>query len=588
MNIQWDLTKLYKDISDTEIQKDIEISIKENKKFATKWKKNKNYLKDPNVLFNAITEYEQLQQKYGQCTKPSYYLSLLNSLNQTDTEVKAKLNNIYEISTKLENEVQFFELSISKIPQSRQKLFLNSPILKNYKHYLETLFLASKYLLSDKEEKVFNITSKTSYSNWADMLSELLDKQKLIVKDDEFTTKTISYNEIGKYLNSPKKEIRDYASKQFNRINKKYFEIAEFEINSILGYKKISDEYRKIPRPDLSRYIADDIDVDIVDTLASVVTEHFDISKRYYTYKAKTLGQKSIKYYERNVPLGPINLEYTYEESMNLVKNSFEKIDPLFSSIVDSFDKNSQYDVMPKSGKTGGAFCISVGKNYPIYILLNHTNRLNDVLTIAHESGHGIHSKLSSVQSELNNGYPTSLAEVASTFFENFTLEQILMNANEKDKIAILNQKVMNDISSIFRQIAFLNFEKELHSQFRSKGYLNKEYISDLYIKHMKSYMGDSVEADDSMKYGWIYVGHFRKFFYVYSYACGLLISKALNSLIKEDKKNVELLKQFLSSGSTKSPKEIFANMGIDITNREFWMKGIREIEQDLLDLDSN
>ena len=588
MNTQWDLTKLYKGISDPKIQEDINTSINKNKEFVSKWKKNKSYLKDPKVLLQALTEYEQLQQKYGQCTKPSYYLYLLNSLDQTNVEVKAKLNHISEISTKLENEIQFFELNISKIPQSRQNQFLESPLLKNYKHYLEGLFQTSKYLLSDKEEKVFNITSKTSYSNWADMISELLDKQKLSVKDEDLTIKTISYNEAGKYLSSTNKEVRDYASVQFNKVNKKYLEIAEFEINSILEYKKISDEYRKIPRPDLSRYIADDIDADVVDTLASVVTKHFDISQRYYSYKAKQLGQKTIKYYERNVPLSAINLEYPYEESLNLVKNSFEKLDPVFYEIVDSFEKNSQYDVMPKSGKTGGAFCISVGKDYPIYILLNHKDKLNDVLTIAHESGHGIHSKLSSIQSELNNGYPTSLAEVASTFFENFVLEQILENTDEKNRVAILDQKIMNDVSSIFRQTAFLNFEKELHSQFRNKGYLDKEYISDLFAKHMRSYMGDSVDIDDSMRYGWIYVGHFRKFFYVYSYACGLLISKALNNMIKEDGKNVEILKQFLSSGSTKSPKEIFANMGIDITDKEFWMKGIKEVEQDLLDLDSN
>ena len=142
-------------------------------------------------------------------------------------------------------------------------------------------------------------------------------------------------------------------------------------------------------------------------------------------------------------------------------------MDEDFYDIISDFERGQQYNVFPKEGKSGGAFCVSVGKDLPTYILLNHTNKLNDVLTIAHESGHGIHSELSKSQSELNSGYPTSLAEVASTFFEDFVLEEILKDSTDDVRKVILNQKVNNDISTIFRQIAFLNFEKELHGEFR-------------------------------------------------------------------------------------------------------------------------
>lgn len=583
--MQWNTSKLYKDKSDPRIEKDIQTCIKKNKAFALRWRNNKKYLEDAKTLSIALKEYEQLQQRYGQCTKPHYYLFLLNSLNQTDTDIKAKLNKVSAISTQLENEIQFFELNISKVNVLQQRNFLKSTHLKNYKHYLEQLFTMSKYLLSDKEEKIFNLTSKTGYSNWVNMVSELLDKQKLLVKDEQRETKEITYNEIGKYLDSKEKFVRDYASKQFNKINGKYLEIAEFEINSILEGKKISDDYRGITRPDLTRYLSDDIDAEIVDVLSSTVTEYFNIPQRYYKYKANQLGQRKIKYYERNVPLGNVDLEYKYDHAMSIVKNTFKDLDGDFYDIVSDFERNEQYDVFPKEGKSGGAFCVSVGKDFPTYILLNHTNKLNDVLTIAHESGHGIHSELSKCQSELNSGYPTSLAEVASTFFEDFVLEEILKDSTDDVRKVILNQKVNNDISTIFRQIAFLNFEKELHGEFRKSGYLNKERISDIFVKHMKEYLGKSVIDDESMRYGWIYVSHFRSFFYVYSYASGLLISKALQSMVREDKRDIDLVKRFLSSGSTKSPKEIFRDMGIDITKKEFWIRGIKEVERNLEEL---
>lgn len=580
--MQWNTSKLYKNISDPQIEKDIETCIKKNRAFALRWRNNKRYTQDPKTLSIALQEYEQLQQKYGQCTKPSYYLFLLNSLNQTDTDIKAKLNKVSAISTQLENEIQFFELNISKINTVIQKKFLNSPYLKNYKHYLQQLFAVSKYLLSDKEEKIFNLTSKTSYSNWVNMISELLDKQKLIVRDEQEKEKEITYNEVSKYLDSKSKSVRDYASKQFNKINGKYLEIAEFEINSILEGKKISDDYRGITRPDLTRYLSDDIDSEIVDTLADTVTKYFHIPQKYYQYKAKQLNQRHIKYYERNIPLGDIDLEYKYDEAMDLVKDTFKNLDTEFYNIVSNFEKNSQYDVFPREGKSGGAFCITVGKDLPTYILLNHSNKLNDVLTIAHESGHGIHSELSKSQNELNSSYPTSLAEVASTFFEDFVLERILEDNRDDIRKVILNQKVNNDISTIFRQIAFLNFEKEMHKEFRESGYLSKERISDIFVKHMKAYLGKSVIDDESMRYGWIYVTHFRSFFYVYSYASGLLISKALQSMVREDKKNIDLVKRFLSSGSTKSPKEIFRDIVIDITKKDFWIRGIKEVERNL------
>ncbi len=580
MKTTWNLSLLYKSDNDPQIQKDIDISIKNVKTFAKHWKTNKEYTKDPKVLRKALEEYENLIATTGICSKPYYYIELRNSQNQTDADIKAKLGKISDTCIELGNEIQFFELNIAKIPKSKQQLFINSQELTSYKHYLEKIFKESKYLLSDKEEKIFNITSRIAYENWVAMINELTDKQTAIILDENLKEKQVSYNEIMGFLNSTNKKVRDYASKKFNEINNKYAEIAEFEMNSILGSKKAEDEYRKIPRPDLGRHLADDIESEIVDTLVDTVTKHFGISKRYYKRKAELMGQRKLGYSERNVPLEGKQKEYSYEESVKLVQKIFNNLDPEFGKIVKKYLEQGQYDVYPKEGKSGGAFCASMRKDLPTFILLNHKNKLTDVTTIAHESGHGVHAELHKKQNALNDSNPIALAEVASTFFEDFVYDEVLKDVQgEKENKALLDGKLMDDISSIFRQVAFYNFEKELHHDFRGKGFLTKEYISDLFCKHMKSYLGDAVEEDESMRNGWIYISHFRRFFYVYSYASGLLISKALQNMVKNDKTNIVLVKRFMESGSSMSPKELFKTLGIDISKKDIWESGIRSID---------
>jgi oligoendopeptidase F len=575
--MNWNLKLLYKGIDDPQIEKDIEESTTAINSFISKWKPNKEYLKDVNILKEALDEYEKLVTDYGILTKPYYYTLLSKEIDLNNTELKAKLNQITQKAIKLENDLQFFTIDLSKVSKEQQKIFLNSKVLNEYKHFLEGLFENAKYILSDKEEKIFNLTSKTSYGNWVDMIEELLSKQSATIVDEDSKEKKVSYNEISRYLNSTSKTVRDIAAKEYNTINGKYIEIAEYEMNSILECKQVSDEYRGIERVDLPKHLSDDMDSDVVDALVDVVTKNFNISKTYYKEKAKMLGQKTIGYHERNVPVGEIMGKYEFEPAMELVKRVFGNLDIEFRDIVDSFQSNGQYDVFPKGSKSGGAYCIHVNKNLPTYILLNHNDKLNDVLTIAHESGHGIHSELVRCQNSLNDGYSTAVAEVASTFFEDFVLEEVLRGIKDEDlRKVILMESRSDDVNTIFRQVAFYNFEKELHTIFREKGYLSHTEISDIFVKHMVAYLGDSVDIDDGMRYGWLYVSHFRRPFYVYTYASGLLISKYLQSKVREDIKFVSKVKDFLKAGSSKSPKDIFLDMGIDISKREFWEEGVK------------
>ncbi|HCC68014.1 TPA: hypothetical protein DEP90_02285 [Patescibacteria group bacterium] len=581
--MNWNLNLLYKDIEDVQIEADIKASTQAINTFISKWKENKEYLKDITTLRKALDEYEKLYTDYGILTKPYYYILLSKEIDLDNSKLKAKLNQITQKAIKLENKLQFFTIDLSKIPKKQQNIFVNAPELKDYKHYLEILFKNAKYILSDKEEKIFNLTSKTSFGNWVSMIEELLSKQEVRIVDEDAKQKKVPYSEIPKYLSSTNKSARDVAAKKFNKINKKYIEIAEYEINSILEGKQINDEYRKIKRVDLPRHLSDDMDSDVIDSLVEVVTKNFDISKNYYKKKAKLLNQTTIGYHERNVPIGEIEKKYDFKTGILLVKKVFGKLDPEFRNIIEKFERDGQYDVFPKTNKSGGAYCIHVNRNLPTYILLNHNDKLNDVLTIAHESGHGIHSEFVREQNSLNDDYSLALAEVASTFFEDFVLEEVLKNIkDEKLREVVLMEQRNAEINTIFRQIAFYNFEKELHITFRKKGYLTHSEISDIFVKHMKSYLGDSVDIDDGMRYGWLYVSHFRRFFYVYTYASGLLISKYLQKKVRDDISFIKNVKGFLKAGSSKSPKDIFLDMGIDISKKKFWEEGILELREGL------
>ncbi|PIR43751.1 hypothetical protein COV24_01185 [candidate division WWE3 bacterium CG10_big_fil_rev_8_21_14_0_10_32_10] len=581
---EWDFSALYGSDSDKKIELDKKKVKEQNYNFINKWKNSKDYLKNPIVLKQALIEYENLNASYGSSGDFGYYFWLRSTQDQNDTTIKAFNNTIDDFSTKIANDIQFFEMRLAKISPEKQTEFLKSPELKEYHHFLKILFQNAKYLLSEKEEKILNLKSSVSHSNWVNMLSGILAKQEkeILVSSNKKEKRNFSQI-IGKYINDKNKKVRDSAANAFNNILVESIDVAENEINSVLQNKKITDELRGFTRPDEARHISDDIDTKVVDTLIKVVSDSYDISKRYYKLKAKLHGYKKLAYHERNLDYGKVTKKYTYQESVDLVYTVFSNLDKKFADIFKDYIENGRVDVFPKKGKSSGAFCAHNLKTQPTYILLNHTNKLSDVLTIAHEAGHGINNELMKKQNSFYFGTSLAVAEVASTFMEDFVLQEILKNADDELKLSILMQKLNEDISTIIRQTAFYKFEWDLHKQFRKKGYLSKEEIGVIFQKHMKSYMGKYVSQDKGSENWWVYVGHFRSFFYVYSYASGLLISKSLQAEVKKDPKFILKVKSFLSAGSSKSPKDLFLDLGINITKPDFWESGIKELEELLI-----
>ncbi len=573
---RWDLSSLTKENFLKKRQK----ITSEHEKFIGKWQDRTDWLKDPKILKEALDEYENLIRFYANGAEENYYYWLQSEVDENNTEIKAKFNRSNDFSLDLTNKLQFFELRLARLPKNIRIKMIKNKELKPYHHFLERLFAQSDYLLSEPEEKIIRLKAQSSYYNWTKMTSNFLsmEKSSLTLANGKKAAK--SFSEILSLISDQDKKVRDEAANTLNQILERNIKVGENEMNSILANKKVDDDLRQMERPDLARHLSDDIDSSAIDSMLKVVSANFKLAQEYYQLKAKLLKTKKLKYHERNIPTGKTEIRYSYDKSKKLLQKVLQKLDPEFLQIFNGFDQNGRIDIYPRSGKRSGAFCVSESVSHPTFIMLNHNDKLNDALTLAHEVGHGINNEMMrQKQNALNFGSTLATAEVSSTFFEDFILKEVLKEADEETRLSIMMEKLNQDVSTIFRQSALYLFEQELHREFRLKGYLDDKEIGRLFQKHMSAYMGPAIEQSKGSENWWLHWHHIRSFFYVYSYVSGLLISKYLQGQLSENKEFIAKIKYFLSAGLSESPRDIFQNLGIDINNASFWKKGIREFQ---------
>lgn len=580
---EWNLTALAASDNDPVLADRLADNSKAVEAFCQKWRQNEAYTKDAIVLKQALDDYEELQRLYGYNSWQSYYFSLRQAQSQTDDEVRRQSRLADEKAITLYNQLQFFTLSLINIEPNVQGILLKSPELKTYHYFLERLFAEKKHVLSEAEERILNLMSQPAARSWIDMTETFLagvSRSTLINSTDR---QDQNLPQLMALINHKSKPVRDEAATHVNQVMSEYAAVATEEMNALLAYKKITDDLRGFERADAARHMSDGVETAMVDTLIESVTHRNNLARDYYGLKAKLMGQDRLAYHERNVEYGEIEVTYSYADAITLIDKVFSSLDPEFSQITRAFIDNGQIDVYPRPGKTGGAFCAGSLLTQPSYILLNHTDRLQDVLTMAHELGHGINNELSRArQNSLNFGMSLATAEVASTFMEDFVLEELLVKADDVTRLAIMMMKLNDDVSSIFRQVACYRFEQALHTQYRQNGYLSTATIGQLFSQHMADYMGSAVEQPELAANWWVYWSHIRNSFYVYSYASGLLISKSLQRMVNQDPASIKQVKQFLEAGTSQSPSKIFSSIGLDIEQPAFWQKGLDQIE-DLL-----
>lgn len=557
--------------------------------FCKTWKETDSFTSDPTTLRRALDDYEKLMHEGGIDGNVGYYYSLAASLDSEDAKLKAGIGRVTKHAQELWNELQFFTLKISKIDTQKQAAFLSASELEPYKHILESLFAEGIHTLTEAEERIMMMNGTTSYSNWARLLPNLLASETRQTIDAEGAAPTAkSFEEIMNLMNDSSKTVRDAAADTFNTMIAEYEKIAEAELNSILEHKRVHDLLRGYKRPDSSRLQSDDVEEEVVDSLVKAVTDTNDIAKLYYEKKAKLLGLSTLAYHERNVDVGSVTKKYTYEQANDLVHTVFANLDSEFDAIFTRLLSGGQVDAFPKKGKRGGAFCAHDLLTNPTYVLLNFTDSLRDVTTIAHEMGHAINNELirTSGVHALYFGTPTSTAEVASTFMEDFVYERLLKDATAEEKIALTMSRLNDDISTIWRQVACYKFERELHDVYRANGYVSSAQIGELFQKHMSAYMGTAVEQSPGSQRWWIYWSHIRSYFYNYSYAFGLLVSKIMQQRVRADRSYTKQVKRFLSVGTSQSPRSILGDIGIDVANPATWNEGITQVRNMLATID--
>jgi oligoendopeptidase F len=459
-------------------------------------------------------------------------------------------------------------------------MFLKDKSLSKYHYFLKKVFEESKYLLSESEEKMINLLSTPSTSMWTDGVDKVLNKQEIKFKNELIPVSKA----FGMLSNLKTRDRRSLNS----LINKKLIEASDFceaEINAVCTTKKISDELRGFKTPYQATVKSYENDEMVVENLVKIVTDNFKVAHRFYKIKAKLLKEKRLEYADRSASIGTINKNFSFKETVKLLSNTYKKLDEKYLEIFTNYLKNGHIDVYPKKGKIGTATCFG-SYGLPVFILLNHTDNYNSVLAIGHEMGHAIHTEMSHSQPAIYADYTISVAETASTLFENFVFEEIYEKLSDKEKIVALHNRINDSIATIFRQISCFNFEKELHETIRKDGYCAKEDIAKIMNKHMKNYLGPLFDLTDEDGYFFVSWSHIRRFFYVYSYAYGCLISKALYYEYKKDKKFKDKIEQFLRAGGSKSPEDIFADIGINIRNPKFFENGVKAIEEDIIRLE--
>ena len=583
---RWDLSDLGKKYNDPKFLKERQAHERAIKKFAKKWKKDQSYLTNPTKLKQALDESEAMGNMPD---TEGMYLFLMRQVDASNTKLAAAEKKYIEWAQKLADEVRFFGLSLGTIDKALQKKILADKRFAEYKNYLKGIFETAKYQLSEKEERILSLKSGVASGNWASMVSEIFARESvevLVKKGSKRVKETKTFNEIIANLQSDCSRVRNSAVRAMVDIFRKHSFVVEKEFNSILENKKINDELRGFQRPDQARILSDDITPKIVDTLSETVTKYFSLSREFYKLKAQLMGKEQLHYHERVAPTfkhkkGAV---YPYEKAVALVGETFAQLDEDFARVFYDMVNTGKVDVYPRAGKRGGAFCMYHGKQEPVYVMLNHTDKANDVMTLAHEMGHAIHGTLSKQENALNYDTPMFTAETASTFAEGLVFDRLLQEANEKERLVLMVEKLGDVVSTIMRQIAAYNFEKAVHTAFREQGYLSGEEIGVIFKKHMQAYMGPAVLQDYDAEKWWMYWSHFRSPFYVYSYASGLLMANGMHAILRKKPQEWNNIKKFFETGTSKAPKQIFKEMGINIEDRAFWEGGLKEIQKLLRD----
>lgn len=579
--VRWNLTELYSSLEDPQITKDKKIIEKLTSEFIKKYKgKINNKSLTSKRLLQAIKDSENLDSKiYFLVNFANYHYSL----DSKSESVKKFYAEIDEFSNDNGAKLKWFLLEIQTLSEDLFKKLLNAKELASYKHYLKHIRVFSKYRLSEPEEIIMqkkNLTGSWAFVNFYDeaLSAEMFDL------DYKGKSKKITYSEIADLMKSSQdRKLREVASNTYtkNFQNKEHF--YTFILNNLLLDKKISDEIRGYKYPQQATFLSYEVEPEMVEALTKSVQKRYPLVEKFYKSKAKLLKLDKLFEWDRySAPFPEESFKYSWEDAKKIILDSFEKFNPEFAKIANLFFEKGWIDAEVRLNKKTGAYCsYNIPSHHP-YVLVNFMGGMDDVTTLAHELGHAIHAYLARENSIANFWPSTATAEIASVFCESIVLDELLKQTkNKKIRLNILANKIQGSFATIFRQIAFYDFEVKIHSHRKEKGNLSTDHINKYFQQSLQPMFGNGLKLTDQHGFWWMPVLHFYHYnFYVFTYAFGEALTYALFEKYKQDGDVfIEKYKRALASGGSKTPKEIVKMMDIDITDPSFWNKGIDLIE---------
>jgi len=575
---EWDLSDLYKAPDAPEIQRDLKAAAKEAARIKSAYQGRLAELaKDGGKLVVAIKDYEKLSDLAG---KLGSYAGLYYVLDQTDP-VRAKFNgDVSEALTKLYTDLIFFELELNQIDDETLDAATKHKALKRYKPWLDDLRKERPHQLDEKLETLFTEKSQTSRGAWNRLFNETMSSLKFDVKGEKAP---LGLESTLNLLSDTDEKKRKAASEALSKVFKANLPLFTLITNTLAKDKEISDRWRNFKDVADSRNLANRVEGPVVDALVSSVREAYPVlSHRYYAMKAKWLGKKKLASWDRNAPL-PDKPERTigWAEAEKIVLRAYGDFAPEMATIAKEFFDKNWIDAPVKPGKAPGAFSASTVPSVHPYVMMNYLGKPRDVMTLAHELGHGVHQMLARAQGPLLAPTPLTLAETASVFGEMLTFKAILAETkNKRERKAMIAAKVEDMLNTVVRQIAFYTFERKVHEE-RRQGELTSDRINAIWMEVQAESFGPAIELKPGYEVFWTYIPHFiHSPFYVYAYAFGDCLVNSLYGLYAEAHPGfVAKYFDLLKAGGSKHHSELLAPFGLDARDPEFWKKGLKVIE---------
>jgi len=565
----WNLKDFYSSYKDETILKDLDTF----KNFTKTFKENyqQKLLSHSSKLENIIEEYEngnEIGDKLGN------YAFLTYATNMDIPEIVQFYQDINEKLTEISSDLIFFTNEINASSDEDFKKLTDGS--GKYKNWLINIRRFKDHQLDEKSEQIFLDKNLTASSSWVRFFEEQINDLKFNIDGKELNSAAVL-----NLLSDHDEKIRKKAAENIESVFKSEVKTFTFITNTLAKDKITNDKWRKYSSPVDSRNLSNNVENEVVEALSKSVTSNYkNISHRYYELKSKIFKKKQLDYWDRNAPYpnSPKTM-IKWEEAKNIVLRSYANFDESFKDIVLMFFQNNWIDAELKSGKSPGAFAASTIPSIHPYILTNFHGKTRDVMTLAHELGHGCHQYLSSKQGLLLSSTPLTLAETASVFGEMMTFRTLLNDSNQDTKKFLLASKIEDMINTVVRQISFFEFEKLIHSS-RKNGELSSDQICDYWMTTQTESLGPHIRLTDGYKYFWTYIPHFiHTPFYVYAYAFGDCLVNVLIQLYDEglpDFKDhyIDLLK----SGGSKHYSEVLKPFNVDLKNQKSWEKGLSMI----------